>query len=162
MTLKAIIFVAFLIAATRCHVCEASIGGDIAASIGNGIKNLFISMGNFIVNTFKNIVTWIVNHIKNFVSNLVSNLTASISIAGKLVAANANSTLNSVFGGSNSNASKYLMAFMYTGELPEEYYLRAVDVADEDLHMEDFLFRSKLFAALLLGIIVFFVSILYS
>jgi hypothetical protein len=56
----------------------------------------------------------------------------------------------------NANASKYLMAFMYTGELPEEYYLRAVDVADEDLHMEDFLFRSKLFAALLLGIIVFF------
>ena len=36
--------------------CNASIGASIASSIGNGIKNFFISAAKFIVNTIKNLM----------------------------------------------------------------------------------------------------------
>ena len=123
------------------------IGDAIKDSITTGISNMFVGAFNLAVTTVKNTAAWIFQKIVGYFKNLTSNMIASLArawpMAKELVSSGANDnlkdTLNSLREYKNQFMTKLVLDTMYTGELPEEWNLKPLNLDDEIEHLEKLL-----------------------
>ena len=139
------------------------IGDAIKDSITTGISNMFVNAFNLVVTTVKNTVAWIFQKIVGFFKNLTSNMIASMArawpMAKELVSSGANDNLKDTFNSlrecKNGFMTKLILDTMWTGELPEEWNLKPLDLDAEMEHLDKLL--SYVFYMSILTIVVVFV-----
>lgn len=87
---------------------------------------------------------------------MATDIFAALSASGKAVKDNANKTLHSIFGAESFNTTRIIMEFMYTGDLPVEFYLTDLDLDQTFGFLESALMNLKIVTYVSLGVNLFF------